>query len=102
MIHYSCDRCRRPIEGHEAIRYVVKMEIEVTLNVDEYECNSMDDDPLVEMDEFLDQLNDELDVDDEAPLFDRRRYDLCPDCYRKFIKNPLAREKTVPFGFSQN
>lgn len=101
MIHYSCDRCKRPIEGRDAVRYVVKMEIEATIDCDE--CpGDLEQDSLLEMDELLDQMEDEVFDQDGTPLYERKRYDLCPECYRQFVKNPLAREKLVPFGFSQN
>jgi DNA-directed RNA polymerase subunit RPC12/RpoP len=101
MIHYSCDRCKRPIEGRDAVRYVVKMEIEATIDCDD--CSpDIDQDALLEMDAMLENLEDEVLDYDCTPLFECKRYDLCPDCYREFVKNPLAREKFVPFGFSQN
>ncbi len=101
MIHYSCDRCKRPIEGRDAVRYVVRMEIEATIDCDECQ-NDLEDDSLTEMDSLLNHMEDEvLDVEG-TPLFERKRYDLCPECYRQFIKNPLSKEKLVPFGFSSN
>jgi hypothetical protein len=30
------------------------------------------------------------------------RFDLCTECRRKFLKNPLGREPTKQFDFSQN
>lgn len=101
MIHYSCDRCRRPIEGRDAVRYVVRMEIEATIECDD-ESHDNDKDALLELDEMLVDLEDEMLEYDKSPLCEYKRYDLCPDCYREFVKNPLAREKLVPFGFSQN
>ena len=32
----------------------------------------------------------------------KRRFDLCPECYRKFIKNPIGHEAPAHLGFSQN
>ena len=101
MIHYSCDRCKRAIDGRDAVRYVVKMEIEATIDCDDCQPDS-DVDSLLEMDEMLEQMEDEVDVHSDTPLYERKRYDLCADCYRQFVKNPLAREKLVPFGFSKN
>lgn len=101
MIHYSCDRCRRPIEGHDALRYVVRMEIEVAIECDE-QSKDGDKDALLELDDMLVNLSDETLEYDSTPLCERKRYDLCPACYREFVKNPFAREKLVPFGFSQN
>ncbi len=101
MIHYSCDRCKRPIDGRDALRYVVKMEIEATIDCDD-QVVDLDQDALLEMDQLLENVESEACDDDCGPLYERRRYDLCPDCYRQYIKNPLACEKLVPFGFSQN
>ena len=100
MIHYSCDRCKRPIEGRDAVRYVVRMEIEATLDCEDgtHDC---DEDALLEMDQLLEQVEEES-LDECCPLLERKRFDLCPECYRKFVKNPLGREKMVPFGFSSN
>lgn len=101
MIHYSCDRCKRPIDGRDAVRYVVRMEIEATIDCDEcpHDC---DEDALLEMDQLLEQVEEESLEDECSPLLERKRFDLCPDCYRKFLKNPLGKEKMVPFGFSSN
>ncbi len=54
MIHYSCDRCKRPIEGRDAVRYVVKMEIEATIDCEDCQ-RELDEDALLEMDALLDQ-----------------------------------------------
>jgi hypothetical protein len=68
------------------MRYVVKMEIEATIEPTEQQS--------AEDEQFGD--------DYESIVFERKRFDLCPECYRKFIKNPVGREKLVPFGFSHN
>ncbi len=100
MIHYSCDRCRRPIEARETVRYVIKMEIEATIDATP---DLLDDDAdgLLELDELLSRVEDEVD-DECGVIYQRKQFDLCPDCYRKFVKNPVGREKVVPFGFSHN
>jgi hypothetical protein len=43
---------------------------------------------------------DEEFYDQDEPL--RRTYDLCAECYERFIRDPLAAESTVHFGFSHN
>jgi len=102
MIHYSCDCCKRPIPSQETIRYVVKMEIESVFECDGCECEDADLDCLSEMDEMLEQMEDDLIDEDFAIIHQRKQFDLCPNCYREFIKNPVGREKLVPFGFSKN
>ncbi len=102
MIHYSCDRCKRIINPEEDLRYVVKLEVQAAmepLEVDEFED---DRDHLLEVQEILERLED---ADSEAisdELYQRCRFDLCSDCYREFIKNPVGHEGRAHFGFSQN
>ncbi len=96
MIHYSCDRCGRAISACETVRYVVKMEIEATIEPTEQLSAEDEHDCLLHMDNTLERLEEEFDEDGEAIVFERKRFDLCTECYRKFIKNPVGREKMVP------
>ncbi len=102
MIHYSCDRCKRVLDPEEDLRYVVKMEIYAAmepLDVDDIED---DRDHLLEIHEILERLEDsqcDLIGDD---VYQKRRHDLCCDCYKEFIKNPVGREHSVHLDFSQN
>jgi hypothetical protein len=102
MIHYSCDRCKRAINTEEDLRYVVRLEVHAAMEpveVDEFED---DRDHLLEVEEILERLDD---IDSEAlsdELYQRRRFDLCADCYRQFIKNPIGPDTRAHFGFSKN
>ncbi len=102
MIHYSCDRCGCPINASESVRYVVRMEMEATLHLeDEMEVDD-DQDCLLEMDQLLDKLGQETADEEEPVIHQRKTFDLCPSCFRKFSKNPVGRERITPFGFSHN
>lgn len=101
MIHYSCDRCKREIDTENDLRYIVRLEIEAVVD---HQSAEMVDDP-----DHLSELEDLLEASDEYcgsqlgdELYQRKRYDLCVDCYRNFMKNPLGKESIVPFGFSKN
>ena len=103
MIHHTCDRCKRVIDPEHELRYVVRMEIEVVMDPIHDDEPQDDRDHLHEIDEILERVDvsagDELGED----LYQKRRYDLCPQCYRKFSASPLGREKkAVALGFSQN
>ena len=102
MIHYSCDRCKRIINSEEDLRYVVKLEVQAAmepLQVDEFED---DRDHLLEVQEILERLEDAESEAISDELYQRCRYDLCSECYREFIKNPVGYEARAQFGFSQN
>ncbi|MBX9791786.1 MAG: hypothetical protein K2Y37_22920 [Pirellulales bacterium] len=102
MIHYSCDCCKRELDPEDNVRYVVKMEIaqEVQpLGVDE-----LDDDR-----DYLDEIQDALERLDEDELIDlgsagarTMRFDLCADCAKRFLKNPLGRDLAKQLNFSEN
>lgn len=99
MIHYSCDRCKRMINPKQQIRYEVKLAVQPA--IDPVECDEPDDerDHLMELDDLL-ELTDFDDYVDESAR--QSRYDLCPRCYQKFIKDPLGADLPVPLSFSQN
>ena len=42
---------------------------------------------------------DELADDD---VYQTMRFDLCPECRKRFLKHPLGREAVKQFDFSQN
>jgi hypothetical protein len=101
MIHFSCDRCKRVLDADES-RYVVRVEVTTPLeplDIDEHED---DRDHLAEIHDMLERLNDE-EVETLSEEVGRQlRYDLCRDCYRKFIQFPVGREPAEQFGFSEN
>jgi hypothetical protein len=35
-------------------------------------------------------------------VYQQLRFDLCPECRKKFVKNPLGREGSKQFDFSKN
>jgi hypothetical protein len=101
MIHFTCDRCKRVIDPEQELRYVVRMEIEAVMDPIHEDEPQDDRDHLLEIDEILERVEiSDLDAPDDS--YHRRRYDLCPQCYRKFAANPLARDKKATLGFSHN
>lgn len=40
-------------------------------------------------------------AEDELPTY-RAQYELCPDCYRLYLRNPLGRDLVPALHFSQN
>ncbi|HZL88735.1 MAG TPA: hypothetical protein VFB96_10210 [Pirellulaceae bacterium] len=101
MMHFSCDRCRRELENDD-LRYVMKIEIHAAMDpVHEDEIND-DRDHLMEIEDILENSLDEESDEIGDDVYQRRRFDLCPECYRKFVQNPLGREAKVSLGFSKN
>lgn len=99
MIHHSCDLCKRLIDPEEDLRYVVKIEVYAAL--DPVEDADDDRDNLLEMHEILERMDDAENGSVGSDVYQALRFDLCPDCRRRFVKNPLGRE-AKKFNFSKN
>lgn len=102
MIHYSCDRCKRILDPEQDLRYVVKIEIQAAMEPHETDEDEEDRDYLMEIQDILERVEDEDGINVGEDIYQKRRFDLCPECYRKFIKNPVGREASSKLGFSQN
>lgn len=101
MIHYSCDRCKRVLDERQDQRYVVRIEVQAAL--DPLTSNDPEDDRdhLSELEDLLSSV-DLSDFDADQDLFQQRRYDLCQDCYRRYLQNPLGVEPVAHWGLSDN
>ena len=101
MIHYTCDLCRRELDPEEDLRYVVKIEVCAAFDpvVSEEEG---DRDHLGEIQDLLERLEDTENDQIGDDVYQRLRFDLCPECRRRFGKNPLGRETTKAHDFSNN
>jgi hypothetical protein len=100
MIHHSCDLCKRLIDPDEDLRYVVKIEVYAALDA---AANDEEDDRdnLLEMQQILQRMEDMEDAAVGDDVYQTLRFDLCPECRRRFVKNPLGRE-LKQFNFSKN
>jgi predicted nuclease with TOPRIM domain len=101
MIHYSCDRCKCELNPAQDLRYIVRIEVEAAI---EELASDVSDDPdrLEELEDLLESSDDYCSSELGNELFQRKRYDLCAGCYRQYMKNPLGREASSPFGFREN
>jgi hypothetical protein len=99
MIHYSCDRCRRAIDVKEEVRYVVKVDVSPAMEPLVADESDDDRDYLAEIQDILERVDD---VDGDGSGYHQGTYDLCPECYRKYILNPMGNDALAQLGFSAN
>jgi hypothetical protein len=96
MLHFSCDLCGSQL-GDE--RFVVQMEAYPAFDPDQLAPADLDGD-------HLEQVAQELEagsaVDDDCCETKKFRFDLCPRCHRKFLRDPLGREAARRLSFSKN
>lgn len=103
MIHYSCDRCGRPIDPQDDMRYIVRLEVEAIMApLEDQVVEDEDRDHLMELHEIIERSEsgtESLTVDGDVR---RERFDLCSECHRKFIRNPLGKDSAKQLDFSNN
>ncbi len=103
MIRYICDLCRRELQAEEDLRYVVKMEVYAAFDPAADEGRDDEDrDHLEEIQDMLERIEESSADEIGDDVYQQLRFDLCPECRKKFIKNPLGRKTAKAFGFSAN
>jgi hypothetical protein len=100
MVHHSCDLCKRLIDPEDDLRYVVKIEVYAALDPVDVAADD-DRDNLLEMHEILERMDDTESDAVGDDVYQTLRFDLCRDCRRRFLRNPLGRE-SKKFNFSTN
>ncbi len=102
MIRYSCDLCKRDLDAEHDLRYVLKIEVFAAMDSDA--CEDDDNDHLQEIQDIIERLDDAEDDQIGEEVCQQLRFDLCPECRSKFVKNPLGRGNSPSkvAGFSKN
>jgi hypothetical protein len=101
MIHFSCDRCKRMIDPACEPRFVVRIEFDMVLESPVTDQCEEDRDYLNEIDQAIEAMDLEHGFcEQDGPL--RHTYDLCAECYERVLRDPLAVESSMHFGFSHN
>jgi len=101
MIRFSCDICKRDIDPEKDLRYVVKIEIYAAF--DPMAIEEDDRDHLQEIRDILERSEDAESDQIGDDVYQQLRFDLCPECRKRFLKNPLGRESAAKIlNFSEN
>jgi len=97
--HYTCDVCQRELDPQQDRRYVLR----ITACDDNDDGGDDDDrDYLQEMHEMLECYGDFVETTADADPDLTIEYDLCRDCRRKFLLDPLPGRLAPQLDFSQN
>lgn len=102
MIRYSCDLCKRELDPQNDLRYVVKMEVYAAFDPASIDADDEDRDHLEEIQDILERLEDTATESIGDDVYQQLRFDLCPECRKRFLKNPLGRKPAKALGFSAN
>ena len=102
MIHFTCDLCGKAMHRDEDVRHVVKIEVYAAYDPLEITEEDLDQDHMEEIGHILSQMEDMDPHELEDEVYKGFRFDLCSSCHKKFLKDPLGRELTRRFNFSEN
>ena len=102
MLHVTCDLCGKELRpGHEP-HYVVKIEAYAAHDPAEITEADLDEDHMEAVSQLLRDMEDNSDGPAVAEPYKNFRYDLCPECHQKFVRDPLGKETAQKFDFSEN
>ncbi len=102
MVHFTCDLCGKNLTACCEARYVVKIEAYAGFDPTEITEEDLDGDHMEAISQIL-QRDEALSSDEStAPVHKGFRFDLCPSCHVKYLKDPLGKEFVRSFDFSKN
>ncbi len=102
MVHFTCDLCGKDLTATGEKRFVVKISAYAGFDPAEITEDDLDDDHLEAVSQILQRDEGASSEELEADLYKGFRYDLCPCCHGKFIKDPLNRDILRSLNFSEN
>lgn len=102
MVHFTCDLCGKDLTASGDPRYVVKIEAFAGFDPNEITEEDLDDDHMEAVSQLL-QRDESMSTDElTQPVHKGFRFDLCPACHVRFLKDPLGKELNRSFDFSNN
>jgi hypothetical protein len=103
MLHITCDLCGKDLCPGQDDRFVVKIEVFASRDPSDLTEADLDDDNMEAVSDLLREMaNDDDGGEALPPKSTHFRYDLCPSCHKKFVRDPLAKELAQKFDFSKN
>ena len=100
MLHFTCDLCGKELRCGEDRRFVIKIEAYAAHDPAEITEEDLDEDHMEAISQLLREDNGE---DTEVSAARKNfRFDMCPECHVKFLRDPLGRDSVQKFHFSKN
>src|SRR5262245_25999274 len=101
MLHITCDSCGKELRPGQD-RYVVKIEVFAAHDPAELTEADLEEDHLQAVGELLQELEESDALPELEPASRHLRYDLCPECRTRYLRDPLSKEAAQKFDFSEN
>src|SRR4051812_7256635 len=101
MLRVSCDGCGKELRpGHD--HFVVKIEVYAAQDPAQLTEEDLDDDHLEAVADLIRQVEESDDPESVEPATRHLRYDLCPACRTRYLRDPLSKEASQKLHFSEN
>ena len=102
MVHFTCDLCGKDLTASGDPRFVVKISAYAGFDPTQITEDDLDDDHMEAVSQLLRRDEELCRRGVRAQLSKEFRFDLCPCCHVKFLKDPLGRDMVRSLDFSQN
>jgi len=102
MVHVTCDLCGKELRPGADQRYVVKIEAYAVHDPAEITEADLDEDHMEAVGQMLREEEENEGSVELVEPYKNFRYDLCPGCHQKFVRDPLARDLVQKLDFSKN
>ena len=102
MMHFSCDLCGKMIQPGDDQRYVVRIEAYPAQDPPLITDADLEDDHMEEVSQLLRNMEDDDNPDANDEAAKAFRFDLCPECHKRFVRDPLGKEQVHKLFFSKN
>jgi hypothetical protein len=99
MLHFTCDHCGQHLNDD---RYVAKIEVFAAFDPSEISEQDLDADHLQDIASLIEDMELDGQAELEESATKQFRFDLCPECRKKFVNDPLGLETMRRLNFSEN
>jgi len=101
MLHITCDLCGKEL-GLGGDHYVVKIDVFAAHDPAEITEADLDEDHMEAVSQMLQDIEDFGEDDLIEPASQQLRYDMCPECRKRYLRDPLNKDAAQKFHFSEN
>jgi hypothetical protein len=101
MLHITCDLCGKKLRAGED-HHIVKIEVYTAHDPTELTDADLDEDHMEAVSQLLREMDDGEQAEGPEPPSQRLRFDLCPECRQRYLRDPLNKEAAQKFDFSEN
>jgi len=98
MIRYRCDGCGLDLERDGSNHYILKMEAYAAAGRLDFSREEVERDHEAEMKRLIAELEKRSPDELEDQVYRNLRFDLCPECHRRFLLSPLSGITALPQG----